>query len=77
MLGLALVVATQIVRAQEPGLGNIPFAFMAGTMALPAGEYGVERSATGCVVPLIQCTDSRAFDNAGRIRSIPLRIPVA
>lgn len=41
MLALALLAATPTLRAQEPVFVKIPFAFTAGTMTLPAGEYRV------------------------------------
>jgi len=60
MWALAFIAATQTVRAQEPLLVNIPFAFTAGKMALPAGEYRVEKSAGGSLMLLIQRTDRSA-----------------
>ena len=60
MWALAFIAATQTVRAQEPVLVNIPFAFTAGEKALPAGEYRVEKSARGSLMLLIQRTDRSA-----------------
>jgi hypothetical protein len=60
ILALAFVAATSIVRAQEPLLVNIPFAFTAGKMTLPAGEYRVEKLAQDSVMLLIQRTDHSA-----------------
>ena len=60
MLALACIALTQPVRAQEPLLVNIPFAFTAGKMALPAGEYRVEKLTKDGVTLLIQRTDHRA-----------------
>ncbi len=60
LLGLALLAATQTVRAQEPLLVNIPFAFTAGQMTLPAGEYRVQDLRAGSTVLLIQRTDRSA-----------------
>ena len=57
MLALAFVAATQIVRAQEPLIANIPFAFTAGNMTLPAGEYRVEKMPLNSVMLLIRSTD--------------------
>ncbi|HVH71773.1 MAG TPA: hypothetical protein VNB49_11770 [Candidatus Dormibacteraeota bacterium] len=57
MLALALLATTQVVRAQEPVLANIPFAFTAGDTALPAGEYRVEKLQQGSAVVLIRCTE--------------------
>lgn len=56
MLALALLGAMQTVRAQEPVLVNVPFAFTAGKMTLPAGEYRVQ-STYGSAALLIQRTD--------------------
>ena len=39
MLTLALMAATEAARAQEPLVVNIPFAFAAGRMALPASGF--------------------------------------
>lgn len=60
MLGLALLVAAQPGRAQEPVLANIPFAFTVGNMTLPAGEYRVEKVRDGSPALLIQRTDRGA-----------------
>jgi hypothetical protein len=60
MLALAFVAATPIVRAQEPLLVNIPFAFTAGSVALPAGEYRVEKMALDSSILLIRSTDGSA-----------------
>ena len=57
---LALAFLGPAVRAQEPVLANIPFAFTAGKMALPAGEYRVQESAQGSFMLLIQRTDRSA-----------------
>ena len=59
MLALA-VLGAHGARAQEPVLANIPFAFTAGKMALPAGEYRVQESAQGSFMLLIQRTDRSA-----------------
>ena len=60
MWALAFIAATQNLRAQEPLLANIPFAFTAGEMALPAGEYRVQKLASGSLMLLIQRTDRSA-----------------
>ena len=62
MLGLAFIAAAPTMRAQEPLLVNIPFAFTAGKMALPAGEYRVERPSMGSAMLLIQRTDRSAAE---------------
>ena len=57
MLALALLATTQAVRAQEPVVANIPFAFTAGDAALPAGEYRVQKVNNGSPALLIRCTE--------------------
>ena len=59
MLALAFL-AAYAVQAQEPVLANIPFAFTAGAMTLPAGEYRVQKLAVGSAVLLIRGTDNSA-----------------
>lgn len=59
MLALAFL-AAHTVDAQEPVLVNIPFAFTAGKMTLPAGEYRVQKAAQGSATLLIQRTDRTA-----------------
>lgn len=57
MLALAFLAAAQFVRAQEPVLANIPFAFVAGNTPLPAGEYRVQKVSDGSPALLIRCTE--------------------
>ena len=59
MLALAFV-AAYTVRAQEPLLVTIPFAFTAGRITLPAGEYRVQNTGEASAVLLIQRTDRSA-----------------
>jgi hypothetical protein len=59
ILALAFL-AAHAVEAQEPVLVNIPFAFTAGRMALPAGEYRVEKMGEASALLLIQRTDGSA-----------------
>ena len=59
MLALAFL-AAYAVQAQEPVVANIPFAFTAGAMTLPAGEYRVQQLAVGSAVLLIRGTDNSA-----------------
>src|SRR5262249_36448342 len=59
MLALALLVTIQAVRAQGPVLANIPFAFTAGDMVLPAGEYCVDKVEGGSSVLLIRCMEGK------------------
>ena len=40
---LSIIVAAQVAQADEPMLVNIPFAFVAGNVTLPAGEYRVQK----------------------------------
>jgi len=57
---LSLIVAAQVVRADEPMLVNIPFAFVAGNVTLPAGEYRVQKLDGSSAVVLISCADASA-----------------
>jgi hypothetical protein len=57
---LSIVVAAQVVRADEPMLVNIPFAFVAGNVTLPAGEYRVQKLDGSSAVVLISCADASA-----------------
>ena len=58
MLALAFL-AAHAVEAQEPVLANIPFAFTAGEVTLPAGEYRVEKLRIGSPVLLIRNTEGK------------------
>ena len=60
IVALAFLAATRTARAEEPLLVNIPFAFTAGRMTLPAGEYRVQRMAYDSPILLIQRADKRA-----------------
>lgn len=55
---LSLIVAAQVVRADDPMLVNIPFAFVAGDVTLPAGEYRVQKLDGNSAVVLISCSDA-------------------
>ena len=57
VLALAFLATTQVARAQEGVLVNIPFSFTAGKMTLPAGEYRIQEKAIGSPVLLIQRAD--------------------
>jgi len=57
---LSLMVTAQVARADEPMLVNIPFAFMAGNVTLPAGEYRVQKLDPNSGVLLIKCSDPSA-----------------
>jgi hypothetical protein len=52
LLLLSLMVAAQVVQAQEPVVVNIPFEFVAGNVTLPPGEYSVEKLEKNSVVVL-------------------------
>ena len=58
LLVLSFIVAAQVVRADDPMLANIPFAFVAGNVTLPAGEYRVQKLDGSSAVLLIRCSDS-------------------
>ena len=60
MLALGLMAATETARAQQPLVVNIPFAFAAGRMALPAGEYRIQKVAYDSSILLIERTDHAA-----------------
>jgi hypothetical protein len=60
LLVFASMVAAQVVRADEPMLVTIPFAFTAGNVTLPAGEYRVEKMHGNSAVVLIRCSDPGA-----------------
>lgn len=60
MLTLALMAATETARAQEPLVVNIPFAFAAGRMALPPGEYRIQKVAYDSSILLIERTEHAA-----------------
>ena len=58
ILALALL-ATQAVRAQEPLIANIPFAFAVRDTTLPPGEYRVERVRDSSPALLIRNTEGK------------------
>ena len=60
LLVLCSFAATQVARAQEPLLVNIPFAFVAGETTLPAGEYRVQKMDRNSAVLLINCREPNA-----------------
>jgi hypothetical protein len=49
MMALTVMASTQVARAQEPMVVNIPFDFVAGNTTLPAGEYSVTPGSQGVV----------------------------
>ena len=60
LLVLASMAATQVARAQESMVVDIPFAFTAGDATLPSGEYRVQRLNQNPVLLLIRCSDASA-----------------
>jgi len=60
LLVLSIIVAAQVVRAEESMFVNIPFAFTAGQVTLPAGEYRIQKFDSSSGVLLINCLDQSA-----------------
>jgi hypothetical protein len=60
VLMLSSMAATQVARAQDAMVVDIPFAFTAGNATLPAGEYRVQKMDRNSAVLLIHCWDARA-----------------
>ncbi len=60
VLALSIMAATQVALAQDSMVVNIPFAFVAGNAALPAGEYRVQKSDRDSSVLLVHCSDPTA-----------------
>ena len=60
LLVLSSMAATQVARAQEAMVADIPFAFTAGNVTLPAGEYRVQKLDGNSAVLLIRCSDASA-----------------
>ena len=60
LLVLSSMAATQVARAQESMVVDIPFAFVAGNATLPAGEYRVQKLDGNSAVLLIHCRDANA-----------------
>ena len=60
VLMLSSMAATQIARAQEAMVVDIPFAFTAGNATLPAGEYRVQKLDRNSAVLLVHCWDAKA-----------------
>ncbi len=67
LLLLSLMVAAQVVQAQELVVVNIPFEFVAGNATLPAGEYRVEKLEKNSVVVLTHCAQPGASAIARRV----------
>jgi hypothetical protein len=60
LLVLSSMAATQVARAQESMVVDIPFAFVAANATLPAGEYRVQKLDGNSAVLLIHCWDANA-----------------
>src|SRR5882762_1863658 len=60
VLMLSILAATQVARAQDAMVVDIPFAFTAGNATLPAGEYRVQKLDRNSAVLLIHCWDAKA-----------------
>jgi hypothetical protein len=60
VLVLSSMAATQVARAQEAMVVDIPFAFTAGNATLPAGEYRVQKLDRNSAVLLVHCWDAKA-----------------
>src|SRR5215472_2534194 len=60
ILALAFLATTQVARAQDALLVNISFAFTAGKVTLPAGQYRIQKAADTSSALLIQRTDRSA-----------------
>jgi hypothetical protein len=52
------IAATQVARAEQSMVVKIPFAFTAGEVTLPAGEYRVQTLDNNSAVILIRCSDA-------------------
>jgi hypothetical protein len=53
LLVLSILAASRVARAQENMLVDVPFAFVAGQAALPAGEYRINLAASRSALLLI------------------------
>src|SRR6266403_1429077 len=75
LLVLSSMAATQVARAQESMVVDIPFAFVAGNATLPAGEYRVQKLDGNSAVVLIRSSDANAaavvLSNAAQAKETP------
>jgi len=60
MMALTAMASTRVAQAQDLLVVNIPFDFMAGDTALPAGEYSIKVSAPERTLLLIDRKDAAA-----------------
>lgn len=63
-LGLFLLAATAPVQAQQPLRVKIPFAFVAASVTLPAGEYSVQPARDGSPALILHRIDGLGKDSA-------------
>jgi hypothetical protein len=68
LMALTVMASTQVARAQNPLVVNVPFDFVAGNTKLPAGEYAVKVSGPQNALLLINRTDA---SNSAFITSNP------
>jgi hypothetical protein len=57
LLLLSLMIAAQVVKAQDPVVVNIPFEFVAGKLTLPPGEYRIEKLEQGSAAVVLHRVD--------------------
>ena len=60
VLMLSSMAVTQVARAQDAMVVDIPFAFTAGNATLPAGEYRVQKLDRNSAMLLIHYWDAKA-----------------
>jgi hypothetical protein len=58
LIALTVMASTQVARAQNPLVVNVPFDFMAGSTKLPAGEYAIKISGPQNALLLINRADA-------------------
>jgi len=61
---LSIIVAGQVLQAEETMLVSVPFAFVAGNVTLPAGDYCIRKWNRNSDVLLITDSDQRAIATA-------------
>jgi hypothetical protein len=69
LLVLSILAASQVARAQENMVVNVPFAFVAGQVTLPAGEYRVDLSSSSLALLLTQIGNPSASAIAVTMRT--------
>jgi hypothetical protein len=58
LMALTFAASTQVARAQDHLVVDVPFDFMVGNTQLPAGEYSVKVSGAGQTLLMIHRTDA-------------------